>query len=86
MVTKRNDPGPESVRTIPSIGINEWFRPNDRDMVENVLADMEALSIRELRTGISWSDFATGAHDQWYEWLFERLAREVRILHLWMSS
>ncbi|MBI2815911.1 MAG: hypothetical protein HYX72_03125 [Acidobacteria bacterium] len=76
---KRKDPGPESVRAIPSIGINEWFRPNDRELVENVLADMKALSIRELRTGISWSDFANGAHDQWYEWLFERLVREVRI-------
>jgi len=45
---------------------------------------MKALDIRELRTGISWRELADsdrgGPAGQWYRWLFEGLAREVRIL------
>jgi CDP-paratose 2-epimerase len=70
-------------RALPAIGIIEWFTPNDRESVERLLADMRTLDIRELRTGISWRDLAGAerlAAEEWYGWLFDRLAREVNIL------
>jgi len=64
----------------PTIGMIEWFRPGDYELVEQVLADMRILSIQELRTGVSWADFHHPDRRAWYEWLFKRLAREVHIL------
>jgi CDP-paratose 2-epimerase len=71
---------------IPEVGMIEWFTPGDYEHVERVLADMRILLVQDLRTGISWSDFHSCAHDFWYGWLFDRLAREVRVLPCFVGT
>jgi CDP-paratose 2-epimerase len=65
-------------RTSP--GIVEWFRPGEYERVETVLADLRALGIKELRTGICWADWYTSEGDGWYAWRLGRLAQDVNIL------
>jgi CDP-paratose 2-epimerase len=72
--------------TVPDVGMIEWFTPGDYEHVERVLADMRVLSVQHLRTGISWSDFDATNHDDWYEWLFKRLAREICILPCFVGT
>ncbi len=64
----------------PLIGVVEWFRPGEYERVETVLADLAALGVRELRTGICWADWYTSEGDGWYAWLLPRLAQSVGIL------
>jgi CDP-paratose 2-epimerase len=64
----------------PLIGILEWFRPGEYERVEQVLADLRALDVSRLRTGISWAEWYTAGAKEWYDWLFPRLAREVELL------
>jgi CDP-paratose 2-epimerase len=64
----------------PLIGMVEWFRPGDYERVETVLADLAALGVRELRTGICWADWYSSEGDGWYAWLLPRLAQSVNIL------
>ena len=64
----------------PRIGIVEWFRPGEYERVETVLADLRALGVRELRTGICWADWYASEGDGWYAWLLPRLAQDVNIL------
>ena len=64
----------------PTIGILEWFRPGESDRVFRVLADLKTLGITHLRTGVSWADWHTASGQEWYAWLFPRLAQEVDIL------
>ena len=64
----------------PRIGLVEWLHIGDRERVERLLADMEALGITELRTGISWADWHRPEGPEWYRWLVPRLAREVNVL------
>ena len=71
---------------MPTIGMNEWFRTNDHDLVEKVLADMRTLAIQDLRTGISWADYHNSECREWYDWLFRRLAREVRVLPCFLCT
>ena len=66
--------------TKPVVGVVEWFRPGEHERVERVLADIKALGIRELRTGVSWADSYTPEGDAWYTWLLPRLARDVNLL------
>jgi CDP-paratose 2-epimerase len=62
------------------IGLVEWFRPGEFERVESVLADMRALGIEDLRTGVSWAEWHTSEGDGWYAWLLPTLARQVRVL------
>ncbi len=64
----------------PAIGIVEWFRPGEKEHVEQVLADLKELGVTELRTGVSWADYYTEGGKAWYEWLIPTLAKEVNIL------
>ena len=64
----------------PSVGIVEWFRPGEYERVETVLADLRALGVRELRTGICWADWYASEGDGWYAWLLPRLAQDLNIL------
>jgi CDP-paratose 2-epimerase len=64
----------------PKIGLVEWFRPGEYERVENVLRQVRALGIQELRTGVYWADWYTSEGDGWYAWLLPRLAAEVNIL------
>lgn len=64
----------------PIIGLVEWFRPGEYQRVEDVLADIRALGIKELRTSICWADWYSSEGDGWYAWLLPRLAQDVHIL------
>ena len=64
----------------PAIGMVEWFRPGEHDRADRVLDDLQALGVRELRTGISWADWHTPEGEAWYAWLFPQLARRASIL------
>ena len=64
----------------PLVGLVEWLHIGDRERVERLLADMEALGVTELRTGISWADWHRPEGPEWYRWLMPRLAREVNVL------
>jgi CDP-paratose 2-epimerase len=63
-----------------TIGILEWFRLGEYERVEQVLRDLKALGIQQLRTGVSWADWHTTYGQDWYAWLLPRLAQEVEIL------
>lgn len=71
---------PGTARSLPNLGIVEWFRPGEYEHVEQVLADLVSLDIRHLRTGISWADWHTPAGQQWYEWLIPQMAAHVEVL------
>src|SRR5438128_556476 len=62
------------------VGMVEWLRPGEHDRVDRLLADLRALGVAELRTGISWADWHTPEGEAWYAWLFPQLARHVRVL------
>jgi CDP-paratose 2-epimerase len=51
-----------------------------------VLADAEALGVNEIRTSVSWADWYASEGDGWYAWLFERLAKQVRILPCFLHT
>jgi CDP-paratose 2-epimerase len=65
---------------VPVVGVLEWFRPGEHERVEQVLADLAALGVTELRTGVSWADWYTAEGEPWYRWLLPRLARDVSVL------
>ncbi|MCU7523996.1 MAG: NAD-dependent epimerase/dehydratase family protein [Ignavibacteria bacterium] len=62
------------------IGIVEWFRIGEKERVENILSDLKALGIQEIRTGFSWAEWYTKEGEEWYKWLIPRLKEEVNIL------
>lgn len=62
------------------IGIVEWFRVGEYERVLRVLADLKALGVQQLRTGVSWADWHTDRGKEWYAWLLPRLAQDVNIL------
>jgi CDP-paratose 2-epimerase len=63
-----------------TVGVVEWFRAREYERVERVLADLKALGVKELRTGVSWAEWCTRDGPEWYTWLLPRLAAEVNIL------
>jgi CDP-paratose 2-epimerase len=62
------------------LGIVEYFRPGDRDDVDNVLTGMQALGVTDLRTTVSWADWDTPDGEAWYGWLLPYLARHVNLI------
>jgi CDP-paratose 2-epimerase len=70
----------------PLIGIYEWFRPGEHERVERVLEDLNALDIKELRTGVSWADWCSPGGEEWYGWLLPRLASQVNVLPYFVST
>jgi CDP-paratose 2-epimerase len=62
------------------MGLVEWFRIGEYERVDRVLADLKALGVKGLRTGISWADWHTRKAEEWYGWLLPRLAAEVNLL------
>jgi CDP-paratose 2-epimerase len=58
-----------------SVGVVEWFRIGEHARVERVLADMQTLGVKRLRTGVSWADWHTPWGADWYRWLMPRLAQ-----------
>lgn len=64
----------------PIIGALEWFRLGEYEHVEHVLADMQTLGVKHLRTEVSWADWLAPGGEEWYTWLLPRLARDVELL------
>jgi len=65
---------------LPVVGLVEWFRPGEYEHVQQVLADLKELGVKELRTGVSWADYYTAEGKAWYDWLIPTLAKEVTLL------
>src|SRR5690606_32790590 len=65
---------------LPVIGILEWFRPGEYEEVKNAIADLKKLGIKNLRTGISWADWYREGTEEWYDWLFKELDKQVEII------
>ncbi|HEX8426088.1 NAD-dependent epimerase/dehydratase family protein [Hymenobacter sp.] len=70
----------DKTTTRPTVGLLEWFRPGEFARVEQVLADLRALGVTELRTGVSWADYYTPEGADWYRWLLPTLAQQVNVL------
>ncbi|MBW4561506.1 MAG: GDP-mannose 4,6-dehydratase [Mojavia pulchra JT2-VF2] len=64
----------------PVLGVLEWFRPGEYERVDWLLADLKRLGVTQLRTGFSWADWHTSQGQEWYAWLFPKLAQSVNIL------
>jgi CDP-paratose 2-epimerase len=64
----------------PRIGVVEHFRQGDREGVEQVLAELHALGIADLRTIVSWPEWETREGDAWYSWLLPRLAADMNVV------
>lgn len=64
----------------PVVGLLEWFRPGEYERVEQVVSDVCALGVNELRTGISWADWHSPSGEEWYRWLLPRLSKNVNVL------
>jgi CDP-paratose 2-epimerase len=62
------------------IGVVEWFRVGEYELVEKTLDLLKTLSFNELRTGISWADYHQQDGKKWFEWLFPTLAKKVNLL------
>ena len=73
-ITKENEAG------LPVIGILEWFRPGEYEEVKNAISDLKKLGIKNLRTGISWADWYREGTEEWYDWLFAELDKQVEII------
>jgi CDP-paratose 2-epimerase len=56
------------------LGICQWFHFEAHGDVERAVAEMRALGVSRLRTGISWADYHRAGGPAWYDWLFEALA------------
>ncbi|MEW5745963.1 MAG: NAD-dependent epimerase/dehydratase family protein [Nitrospirota bacterium] len=69
-----------SRRAGPVIGMSETFRTGACDEVEQVLHDLKALGVTELRAPVSWAHWQTPAGEEWYNWLIPRLTQEVQVL------
>lgn len=65
---------------VPTLGLTEWFRPNERERVERCLGWLDAIGVRHLRTHLSWADFHGEGGQEWYDWLIPRLAEQVELL------
>jgi CDP-paratose 2-epimerase len=63
-----------------TVGILEWFEPGEEERVERVAAEVLALGVRHLRTGVSWANWFAPCGPEWYDWLLPRLARDFDVL------
>lgn len=79
-------PPPAAESAGPLVGLVQWFRPGDPKQVEQTLAELQALGVRELRTTVSWAEGLTAPGEAWYGWLLPRLAREVRLLPCFLQT
>jgi CDP-paratose 2-epimerase len=68
------------VTVTPALGVLEWFEPGEEERVERVAAELEALGVRHLRTGVSWASWFAPGGPEWYDWLLPRLGRDFDVL------
>jgi CDP-paratose 2-epimerase len=64
----------------PEVGFVEWFRPGERDRVEEVVAELAAAGATRLRTHVSWAEFHTEGGPAWFDWLIPTLGRAFDLL------
>jgi CDP-paratose 2-epimerase len=62
------------------LGVLEWFEPGEEERVERVAAELQALGVGHLRTGVSWANWFAHGGPEWYDWLLPRLARDFDVL------
>ncbi|MGE0080528.1 MAG: NAD-dependent epimerase/dehydratase family protein [Thiohalomonadaceae bacterium] len=61
-------------------GIAENFRPGEYARAERVIAELERLGVRRVRTAMHRQDFATPHGRAWFEWLLAALAGRAELL------
>src|SRR3954454_7892189 len=64
----------------PDVGAVQYFHLHDRQTVERVLAGLEQIPVRHLRTAISWCDWMTEDGEDWYAWLLPQLLERFDVL------
>src|SRR3954449_8499781 len=64
----------------PDVGAVQYFHIHDRETVARVLAGLERLPVRHLRTAISWCDWVSEGGEEWYEWLLPQLLERFDVL------
>lgn len=74
------------IKSHPVLGVVEWLRPGEYRHVEEVLADLKALGVKELRFQFSWADWHTPEGQIWYDWLLPYLATQINILPCFMYT
>ena len=62
------------------LGVIQWFRPGDHELVEESVASLTALGVQRLRTHLSWADYHAEGGRAWYEWLLKRLGGQFDLL------
>jgi CDP-paratose 2-epimerase len=65
------------------LGICQWFPIGAHGDVARVLAEMRALGLIRLRTGISWAEYQRDGAPAWYDWLFDELAGFELLVCIW---
>jgi CDP-paratose 2-epimerase len=64
----------------PEVGVVQYFHLGDRETVERVVAGLERLPVRNLRTAISWCDWTMPGGEEWYAWLLPQLVERFDVL------
>ena len=64
----------------PDVGAVQYFHIDDRNTVARVLAGLELLPVRHLRTAISWCDWTSEGGEDWYTWLLPQLLERFDVL------
>jgi CDP-paratose 2-epimerase len=65
------------------LGICQWFHSEVHGDVKRAVAELRALGVSRLRTGISWADYHRTGGPAWYDWLFEELAGFDLLVSIW---
>jgi CDP-paratose 2-epimerase len=65
------------------LGICQWFHYEAHGDVKRAVAEMRALGLSRLRTGISWAEYHRTGGPAWYDWLFEELAGFELLVSIW---
>jgi CDP-paratose 2-epimerase len=56
------------------LGVCQWFDFAAYGDVKRAVAELRALGVRHLRTGLSWAEYEQPCGAAWYDWLFEQLS------------
>jgi CDP-paratose 2-epimerase len=66
--------------SLPLLGVDEWFGPDEQRHVEESIRILGRLGIRHIRVGLSWAEWYTAEGRDWYEWLFHTLSPHLTVL------
>ncbi|MCE5276898.1 MAG: GDP-mannose 4,6-dehydratase [Planctomycetaceae bacterium] len=62
------------------LGVVEWFRVGERQRVGQALADLKALGVHHIRTGISWADWMLPEGPDWFDFLIPALGKDCSLM------